>query len=234
MATLETTRLRLTPVTSDDVPFFAELWQDPETMAHRGTMRSGSRTGRAWIMCVDPRTLRRIAARSAEAGFDAASTRTVGQLLTVLAASKPGGQMLELGTGAGTGTACLLDGMDSAARLTTVEVDPALSAIARAELNDDRVEWVVRDGGEWLSANTATFDLVFADTWPGKFSHLEQALAAVRPGGFYVIDDLLPQENWPDNHQAAVDDLLADLQDRTDWVTAHVDEASGVLICVRT
>lgn len=179
------------------------------------------------------RTLERIAARATEAGFDAASTPPVGELLAALAASKPGGRFLELGTGAGTGTACLLHGMDATARLTTVELAPELSAIAQDELNDDRVDWVVADGGAWLSANTETFDLVFADTWPGKFTHLDHALGSVKPGGLYVIDDLLPQPNWPHGHQAAVDELLADLRTRPGWTTAHLAEASGVLLCVR-
>lgn len=50
--------------------------------------------------------LERIAARAAAAGFDAGSAPLVGELLTTLAASKPGGRFLELGTGAGLGTAC--------------------------------------------------------------------------------------------------------------------------------
>lgn len=182
---------------------------------------------------MDPNAIERIAARAAEVGFDAASVPGVGELLTALAASKPGGQLLELGTGAGLGTACLLRGMDSTARLVTVELDPELSAIAQAELCDDRVEWVIADGCDWLAANTGAFDLVFADTWPGKFTHLEEALALVAPGGFYVVDDLLPQPNWPRDHQAAVSGLLATLRTRPGWVTAYVEGASGVLLCVR-
>lgn len=166
-------------------------------------------------------------------GFDAASASAVGELLTALAASKPGGRLLELGTGTGLGTACLLRGMDAAARLVTVELDPQLSAIAQAELRDDRVEWVVADGCDWLSSTTDAFDLVFADTWPGKFTHLDQALALVTSGGFYVVDDLVPQRNWPGEHQAAVDGLLAALRARPGWATAYVDDASGVLLCVR-
>jgi hypothetical protein len=38
-----------------------------------------------------------------------------------------------------------------------------------------------------------SFDLIFADSWPGKFSALELALGMVKPSGFYLIDDLLPQ-----------------------------------------
>src|SRR4051794_22116841 len=44
-------------------------------------------------------------------GFQLASEQRTGVLLRVLAASKPGGHLLELGTGTGVGTAWLLDGM---------------------------------------------------------------------------------------------------------------------------
>ena len=52
------------------------------------------------------------------------------------------------------------------------------------------------------------FDLIFADTWPGKFSQLPETLALVRPGGFYVVDDLLPQPNWPEGHAASLERLM--------------------------
>ena len=58
-------------------------------------------------------------------GFDMASEPRTGALLATLAASKPGGRFLELGTGTGFGTAWLLSGMDDASRLETVDVDPA-------------------------------------------------------------------------------------------------------------
>jgi len=56
-------------------------------------------------------------------GFKMASEPQIGSLLRTLAASKPGGRLLELGTGTGVGTAWLLDGMDAAARLETVDND---------------------------------------------------------------------------------------------------------------
>ena len=54
-------------------------------------------------------------------GFDMASESRVGALLAVLAASKPGGRLLELGTGTGHGTAWLLSGMDETSTLDTVD-----------------------------------------------------------------------------------------------------------------
>jgi predicted O-methyltransferase YrrM len=178
----------------------------------------------------------RIASRARMTGFDQSSSLAVGRLLGALAASKPGGRFLELGTGAGLGTAHILGGMSATARLVTVEHDPALSRIAREEIADPRVEFVVADGGTWLDAqipSTGRYDLVFADTWPGKFDHLEPALALVTGGGMYVIDDLLPQPTWPVGHQSRVDALTARLAALDGWRTVRMEAASGVMICTR-
>ena len=59
-----------------------------------------------------------------QAGFTMASDPLTGSLLRTLAASKPGGRLLELGTGTGLSTAWILDGMDTAATLTSVDNDP--------------------------------------------------------------------------------------------------------------
>lgn len=161
----------------------------------------------------------------------------VGELLTTLAATKPFGHVLELGTGAGLGTLHLLDGMSPDARLTTVELDPVLSRIAQDHIDDVRVDFVVADAGQWIEAqclNEARYDLVFADTWPGKFSHLDQTLSLVAPGGIYLIDDLLPQPNWPTGHQESVNLLTAALTARAGWQQVRIDYSIGVMICART
>ncbi|HMD26887.1 MAG TPA: hypothetical protein VKH61_22530 [Streptosporangiaceae bacterium] len=75
-----------------------------------------------------------------------------GRLFTALAAAKPGGAILELGTGPGLGTAFLLAGMNAAVTLVTAELSRPLSDIAREEIADPRVEWVIADGGDWLTA----------------------------------------------------------------------------------
>ncbi|MFK7601369.1 O-methyltransferase [Deinococcus sp. SM5_A1] len=173
--------------------------------------------------------------RAAELGFNASCEALTGQFLCTLAASKPGSQVLELGTGVGLGSAHLLAGMNGAARLTTVELDSALSAAAQAELgHDPRIRFVVDDGAEWLTQNTdRRYDLIFADTWPGKFSELNEALALLKPGGIYFIDDLLPQANWPERHQEKVDDLRRTLEARADLRCTYMDWATGLMVCVK-
>jgi len=179
----------------------------------------------------------RLRCRAAQEGFDASSAPEVGGLLAALAASKPGGTLLELGTGVGLGTLFLLSGMSEAARLVTIELSEALSRAAQQEITDPRVEWVIADGGQWLAAQQTRhrrYDVVFADTWPGKFTHLDEALNLVADGGLYVVDDLLPQPNWPPNHQVSVDALTTRLASLPGWHTVRTGLGSGVMICVRS
>ena len=74
-----------------------------------------------------------------------------GTLLRSLAASKPGGRILELGTGCGLSACWLLDGMTADGSLVSVDTDASFQAIARGdELGTDlRLTLVLRDGGEY-------------------------------------------------------------------------------------
>ena len=142
-------------------------------------------------------------------GFTMASEPRTGALLTVLAASKPGGRFVELGTGTGLGTAWLLAGMDAHSRLESVDSDARVLAVARRHLEEDsRVSFHLADGVDFLGAlPPGQFDFVYADSWPGKFTHLDEALSLLRIGGIYFIDDLLPQTNWPEGHASKVTGL---------------------------
>lgn len=176
-----------------------------------------------------------IADKTAKIGFDMPSETGTGSLLRLLAASKPGGRFLELGTGTGLATAYLLDGMDQEARLISVDNDAQSQSVARSFLGDDpRISFETIDGAAFLfSQPPATFDLIFADTWPGKYNHLEAALALVRPGGFYVGDDMLPQPSWSEVHQSRVDGLLETLKSLRGWHTSGLDCATGLIVAVR-
>lgn len=182
-----------------------------------------------------PAAIRDIAAATEAMSFDMMSEGKVGALLATLAASKPGGSLLELGTGTGHGTAWLLAGMDGAATLDTVDTDEAVVAVARRHLGSDpRLRFHVMDGAAFLRAAAARrFDLIYADALPGKFSHLDEALALLRPGGFYVIDDLLPQINWPEGHAPKVPALIRDVERREEFTTVRLAWASGLMLVVR-
>jgi predicted O-methyltransferase YrrM len=183
-----------------------------------------------------PPTLDAIRVDTERIGFTLASESKTGALLRTLAASKPGGRLLELGTGTGVGTAWVLDGMDADSRLISVDSDPQAQAVAARHLGGDpRVTFHLGDGGAFLEqAGESRFDLIYADAWPGKFTHLDIALSLLRVGGIYFIDDLLPQPNWPDGHAAQVAPLIADLENRRGFIATRLAWASGLMIVVRT
>ena len=149
----------------------------------------------------EPAALSVLEEATAASGFGMPSDRLTGMLLAALAATKPGGRLLELGTGTGLATSWLLHGMDATAHLTSIDNDAAVQAIALAALGaDPRVHFVTADGGDYLhtaSMDGERFDLIFADAWPGKYTALDAALALLAPGALYVVDDMLPQPNWP-------------------------------------
>src|SRR5262249_35669687 len=135
-----------------------------------------------------PPRLPRLMAETMRVNFTMASDRLTGCLLRTLAATRLAGRLLELGTGTGMATAWMLDGMDAESRLISIELDEAPLEIAKRLLGDDsRATFIHADGGEWLSrAAPNQFDLIFADSWPGKYTHLDEALRALKRGGLYV------------------------------------------------
>ncbi len=176
--------------------------------------------------------------QAVEFDFEMSSLAETGKFLAALAASKRNGRVLELGTGLGFGATWLLQGMSHDSTLVSVENDTDLVNKARENLGfDARVNCVHEDAGEYLlreSENESRFDLIFADAWPGKFSHLEEALQLVDPGGFYVVDDLLPQPTWPEGHGAKVEKFIENItsDNRFSWI--HIEWASGILLGART
>jgi predicted O-methyltransferase YrrM len=164
-----------------------------------------------------------------------ASDLWTGCLLRTLAGSRPAGALLELGTGTGLATAWLLDGMHPDATLISVDHNPEVVAIARKHLEQDRrVQFHVSDGSAFLQELAgSTFDLIFADTWPGKYDHLDEALALLKPGGLYVIDDMLPQPNWPEGHPARGAELISTLESRPEFWVTKLDWSTGLMICTR-
>ena len=181
-----------------------------------------------------PAQYERILARSQEIGFTMNSDVLTGSLLRTLAASKPAGKLLELGTGCGLGTCWLLDGMDAGASLISVDSDVKVQGIAASALaTDPRLELVLRDGGEFLESCRDRFDLIYADAWPGKFTHLEQALALLNRGGIYLVDDLLPQPAWPDGHQPRADALVAALEGLSGFEMTKLTWSTGLIIATK-
>lgn len=183
----------------------------------------------------EPKSIAAIWADTRAAGFTMASEPLACSLLRTLAASKPSARFLELGAGTGLSTAWLLDGMDSGSHLTTVDNDETLLSVLKNHLGKDpRLTVVCADGDEFVqSLHGQHFDFVFADTWAGKYRFLEEVLALLNPSGLYVIDDMLPQSNWPEGHAEKVADLIAALEQRKDFRVTKLSWASGVVLAAK-
>ena len=184
-----------------------------------------------------PSVVEKILSETTKIGFQMTSEPLTGSLLRTLAASKPSGNFLELGTGTGVSTAWLLDGMDKNSKIVTVENNSAVVSIAQKYLGDEqRISFHIEDAGTFIEQIEKTgqqFDFIFADTWAGKYTHLKAALHALKSGGLYIIDDMLPQPNWVEGHELKVAALIAELENRDDLLLTKLNWASGIIIVTK-
>ena len=115
--------------------------------------------------------------------------------------------------------------------------DQTLLDVAHRHLgSDSRLRIVCEDGDEFvnsLSANGEKFDFIFADTWAGKYRFIQETLDLLNRHGLYVIDDMLPQPNWPEDHPPKVESLLALLEKRKDFLITKMAWSCGVVICTK-
>jgi predicted O-methyltransferase YrrM len=173
--------------------------------------------------------------KSKEIGFTMPSDIYVGSLLKKLIASKPNAQVLELGTGVGLSLSWMIDGLDKDSKIISIDNDSTLINIAKSFFGDHpRVKLICEDGSSWIRAyQGAPFDLIFADAWPGKYSDLDELLKHLKIGGFYVIDDMKPQPNWPVGHQEKVDELIRFLESKHNFSMTQIDWSTGIIIMTK-
>ncbi|WP_245800034.1 O-methyltransferase [Zobellia uliginosa] len=183
-----------------------------------------------------PKIYQEIQRKSKEVGFTMPSDLYVGSLLKTLMLSKPNGRFLEMGTGIGLSLSWMIDGMGPGSRLVSVDSDSDLIEIVSGYFGaDKRVELVCQDGSEWIrSYEGAHFDLIFADAWPGKYSEIDEMLRLLTIGGFYIVDDMTAQPNWPEGHEDNVGRLVGYLEGRDDLVLTKLNWSTGLIVAVKT
>jgi demethylmenaquinone methyltransferase/2-methoxy-6-polyprenyl-1,4-benzoquinol methylase len=175
-------------------------------------------------------------ARAAANGFAMSCEPAVGRLLAVLAAAlPPGARVLELGTGAGVGTAWIVSGLlpRTDVGVESVELDPKTSAIAAEEDWPPFVRLRVGDALEILAAAEGGYDLVFADAQGGKTEGLDRTVAALNPRGTLLVDDMTPVDDWPDDFKVVQDGVRRTLLEHPDLVSVELGDGSGMVLSVR-
>jgi predicted O-methyltransferase YrrM len=182
-----------------------------------------------------PKNYKELESASKSINFSMPSDLQTGSLLRTLVATKPGGKFLELGTGTGLSLSWIVEAMDSASTVISIDNNESYQVIAKKYFNNDaRVHIICEDGNTWIKANQhKKFDLVFADAWPGKYEGLDETLNLLNVGGIYLIDDMLPQSNWPSGHQDNVDNLIRYLDTIENIKLTKMNWSTGLIIVTK-
>lgn len=170
-----------------------------------------------------------------KSGFTMASDLAACSLLRTLAGSKPQGNFLEMGTGTGLSTSWILDGMDRNSKLVSFDFDESVLSIARRYLGKDpRLKLELMDGEKWVEANRGcSFDFIFADTWHGKYLLLDEVLEMLAIGGHYIVDDMLPQPNWPEGHAEKAEKFIKTLESKSNLNLTKLNWSTGIILATR-
>jgi predicted O-methyltransferase YrrM len=178
-----------------------------------------------------PEPYKKIKEATIELKFNMASDLYTGSLLKTLAASKPSGRFLELGTGTGLATAWIVAGLDNKSSLLTLENNSLLIDVAKKYIDDNRVEFLLTDAYEWIAGYKGEkFDFIFADAMPGKYDLFDETIGILKNSGLYIIDDMLPQPNWPLGHDKKAEEFINKLEERKDLSLTKMNWSTGIII----
>lgn len=168
-------------------------------------------------------------------GFAMSCDDDVGRLLAVLAAAvPPDGRILELGTGAGVGTAWLVHGLGvrTDVKIITVEIDQVTASAATEAPWPGYVSLIVGDAVE-IARSSGLFDLVFADAPGGKWDGLDVTIAALRPGGHLLVDDMSPAAFVDSKHELKTAEVRARILGDPSLASVELAWSTGLILSTR-
>jgi predicted O-methyltransferase YrrM len=154
------------------------------------------------------------------------------ELLGVVVRAARARRVLELGTSNGYSTIWLADAAEATGgALTSVEIDPARTALARANLARAGLtaELVTGDAAETLrTSGDGAWDVVFLDAErPAYAGYWPELLRVLRPdGGLLAIDNVL-------SHAAEVAEVTALIAAEPAVTTVLIPIGAGVRLVVR-
>ena len=182
-----------------------------------------------------PEAVLRALDRAAAIGFSLSSEPVAGRLLAALTASVPaGGRILEIGTGVGTGLAWIWHGLGSRCDLSVVSVEIDEQRFKQATLETWPSFFRLIHGSIFeLYSSLGQFDLIFADSGAGKWDGRDSTLAAVKPGGVLLMDDMMPPQWHFDKHEQLNAEVRTSLTTHPDFVCAELAVATGILVATR-
>jgi predicted O-methyltransferase YrrM len=173
--------------------------------------------------------------RAGELRFANSCHDDVGRLLAVLAAAVPfEGRILEIGTGAGVGTAWITVGLRkrSDVEVISLEVDAVLGEAAKDWPMPSYVQLVVGEAAQAIEP-LGSFDLVFADAAPFKYDHIERVVEVLRPGGLLVVDDLEATPRTTELQRGEIDALRQTVLRHPELNAVELEWATGLLVAAK-
>lgn len=142
--------------------------------------------------------------------------------------------VLEIGTYLGYSALCLAEGLADGGRVITLDVQEDTNAVARSFVEKteyaDRIEFLLGFGTDIIPGLIETFDLVFIDAdKPNYSNYYDLVFDKVRPGGFFIADNVLWSGKVLDDEK---DENTQALHEFSQMV--HADErVSNVLLPIR-
>ncbi|MFQ5514190.1 MAG: O-methyltransferase [Myxococcota bacterium] len=182
-----------------------------------------------------PRIVAEAQARAAAVGFEFSCEPGVGRLLAVLAAAaRPGGRILELGTGVGVGLAWLVHGLGERrdVELISVDLDAGIQSVARQGSWPPFVCFELGDGAERVR-ELGRFELIFPDAPGGKLFGLPHTIDALAPGGVLLADDMDLARHEDPGLRSALVAVRRQLHAHPELLVSELDTGSGVVLAAR-
>ncbi len=117
------------------------------------------------------------------------------RLLEMLVVTTRARHVLEVGTFTGVGTLTMAAALPAGGRVTTLERDEAMAAVAQRHFDEtpvgDRIELIVGDAVRTIAALQGPFDLVYIDAAKVQYpEYFAGALPKLAPHGVIVADNL--------------------------------------------
>ncbi|MEZ5097445.1 MAG: class I SAM-dependent methyltransferase [Nocardioides sp.] len=182
-----------------------------------------------------PNRVQTVAAAAEAAGMVSSCVPEVGALLATLAASiRPGGRILELGTGGGVGVAWLVHGLRGRTdvTITSVEIDAGLHGLTASHAWPANVHLVHGDALEVMEAGRY-WQLVFADAPAGKWYGLDTTIDSLADEGVLVLDDMVPPDYLAEADRARMAEIRSAVLGDDRLVSVELTHGSGVVLGAR-
>jgi caffeoyl-CoA O-methyltransferase len=165
------------------------------------------------------------------------------RLLELLVLTGSAQRVLEIGTFTGVGSLSLAAALPPGGRVTTLELDPEMAAVARRHIaaspHAERIEIIEGPALESLAGLEGPFDLVWIDAAKAEYvDYFEAALAKLAPRGVIAADNLFragdaldPEPTDPGT--IAMHELIRRVREDASLHSVLLTVADGVLLVWR-